>query len=229
MALSNRKNLVISVGILVVFIAVMGFLFIDEIFPKYTEPGSRIKIISADEKKGIKGEYKAKKETIEFSITEDVEKGERNAIFSSKKSKKNVAISVNDAEGELVSLEVWGIKWKSGDALTPEQEKNLKKFGESDLARSIIETAAYYPWKITNYAIVHRITIIQLYQELAKFYSPDNKKLVQPALPKVPDGCFLKDCDLVSEEAIFGCKDKEFDVDVMVLIDGLPPGCRFPE
>lgn len=228
MALSNRKNLVIGVGIFVVFIAVMGF-FIDEIFPKYTEPGSRIKIVSADEEKGIKGEYKAKKETIEFSITEDVEKGERNAIFSSKKSKKNAAISVNDAEGELVSLEVWGIKWKSGDALTPEQEKNLKKFGESDLARSIIETAAYYPWKITNYAIVHRITIIQLYQELAKFYSPDNKKLIQPASPKVPDECFLKDCDLISEEAVFGCKDKEFDVDVMVLIDGLPTECRFPE
>lgn len=228
MAPSNRKNLVIGIGIFVVFIAVIGF-FIDEIFPKYTEPGSRIKIIFADEEKGIKGEYKAKKETIEFSITEDVEKGERNAIFSSKKSKKNAAISVNDAEGELVSLEVWGIKWKSGDTLTPEQEKNLKKFGESDLARSIIETAAYYPWKITNYAIVHRITIIQLYQELAKFYSPGNKKLVQPASPKVPDECFLKDCDLISEVAVFGCKDKEFEIDVMVLIDGLPSVCRFPE
>lgn len=229
MALSNRKNLVIGVGIFVAVIAVIGLLFINETFSKYTEPGSRIKIVSASKKKGIQGKYKAKKETIEFSAAEDREKGERNAVFSSKKNKKKAMISVNDAEGGLVSLEVWGIKWKSGDTLTPEQEKTLKKFGESKLARSIVETAAYGSWKTPKNTLIHRVTIIQLYQELAKFYSPGNKKLVQPASPKIPDECFLKNCDLISEEAIFGCKDKGSKIDVMVLIDGLPSACRFPE
>lgn len=193
-------------------------------------PGSSLQLVTANKQEGIIGTYQGKTESISFSLTQDRATGDRIGIFTASKSNKIAKIVVH-ANGEL-QLTIENIKWKKGKKLSAKQQKTLKKFGQTDLARAILETAAYsffkIPAKSQQGSLRHQATAMQFYEAISPYYSTKNKKLIQPADFPISESCSLKSvCDLITDNAVFGCKmGGAKKVDILVLIDGSPSECR---
>lgn len=218
------------IGLVIVVFAAVGYWVVNsEIFAKYDKPGSRVVVKIADKKKGIVGFYRGKKGKIQFSaIRKSTEDGEKRIVlFQDKKKKMTAQMIIDDADG-ISNFEVSGVTWSSEDALSAEDKKKLQEFGKTELARAIIEVAAYANWKAPGQkTTMHRIGFIQFYDGIAQFFSTENRKLVQPLNAPVPDTCFLKkDCELIANDAVFNCGDEQVMRYVIPLIDGLPSECR---
>ena len=214
---------------LVVVITLFSFVYIGNT-ANADVPGDSLQLVTANKQDGIIGTYQGKTESISFSLTQDRTTGDRIGIFTSNKSNKIAKIVVH-ANGEL-QLTIENIKWKKGKKLSAKQQKTLKKFGQTDMARAIIETAAYSFFKIPaesqQGSLRHLATAMAFYEAISPYYSAKNKKLLQPANPPISDLCSLKSaCDLITDNAIFGCKmGGAKKVDILVLIDGSPSECR---
>lgn len=222
------------VALVIVVLVAAGYWVVNsEIFAKYDKSGSRVVVKTSDKEKGIVGFYKGKKGKIQFSATHKSTANEekRIVLFKDKKRKMIAKMMIDDAEG-VNNFEVAGVRW-SPDAsgayeFSGEEKKKLQKFGETELARAILEVAAYVYWKAPGQkTTIHRISFIQLYDGIAQFLSPKNRKLIQPFNAPIPDACFLKkECELISNDAIFHCGDEKVMRYVLPLIDGPPPDCR---
>lgn len=230
----GSKMKIIGLVIVIVVLAAAGYWAVNsEIFAKYDKPGSRVVVKTADKEKGIVGFYRGKKGKIQFSATHKstTDEEKRIVLFQDKKKKITAQMIIDDAEGTN-SFEVAGVRW-SPDALgvyefSEEEKKKLQEFGKTELARAIIEVAAYAHWKAPGQkTTMHRVSFIQFYDGIAQFFSPENLKLIQPLNAPVPDTCFLKKgCELISNDAVFNCGDEKAMRYVLPLIDGLPSECR---
>jgi len=194
---------------------------------KADELSARITVASKNPTQGISGMYNGLSTSLVFS---SVQSGpyERKAEFKTKDD--SVVVSIVASETGVSKITVNNISWEfnTTNTLTEKEKETLHIFGGSEVARAIVETTAYLYWKAPEYPLIkYRLTFVQLYQALAEFYPIENKKLVQPAGSLSGECKGLENiCQLITEQAIFGCWDGKKVQDVLPLIDGLPIGCN---
>ena len=191
--------------------------------PADEPPTEEIHIDSVDPRGVLAGRFSTPNETIRFEVRfSDIEQSVRLTSGTT----ETLMFVIDEASGDA-SIVVGRSTVEVGQPYPAAAEADIRAFAASPSGRALVTAAGQSFWAAPSAELLeHRHALIAAYSQLAPYYTPQQKALVQPP-GTTSTSCVLDRCQLRTPDALFGCllDDNGTRLDVVPLSGPLPDEC----